>query len=197
MPYPYDCPTCGELGGGEIANTGRGEYLSGAWSKLQRLNLGNRLDLGICPQCASIVEWTDHPQCYGSGNLDEEHLRRIEEPELGLVRTFLRAGEDPHATLAALAPALAGGIGEDLLVDLLRWLVYKQRSTFRLLLPTLVGHLYSAPRSGYGDALGNYMFSSHVRSREIVALIEADPRPQPFAVEHLLQKCRKQLATPE
>lgn len=199
MPLPAagPCTTCGPLGDSESANTGRGEYLSDAWSAMSRLHLDNALDLGICPDCSAIFEWSDHPQCYGSGNLDEERLRKLAGTELDLVRQFLRAGEDPQAPLRALPAALAGGVGEDLLIVLLRQLVYRQREAFRLLLPTLVGLLYDQHRGSHGDVLGSYMFSSHVRSREIVALIESDPRPRTFAVEHLMGKCRKQLATPE
>ncbi|MBL8246617.1 MAG: hypothetical protein JNL89_20635 [Rhodanobacteraceae bacterium] len=191
------CDRCAPLGAGEIANTGRDERLSPAWGRMQRLGLDSRVDLGICPQCGALFEWSDHPQFFGSGNLDEEHLRRLDEPESGLVRALLRAGEDPEAAQAAITPALAGGVPDDLLIELLRRLVYQQRSGFRRLLPSVLAHLHHTRYTGYGDVLGCYMFSSHQRSREIVALIEADPRPRPPAITYLLDACRKQLAAAE
>lgn len=196
MPYPYDCPTCGPLGAGEIANTGRGEYLSGAWSQLTRLGLDNRVDLGICPQCNAMFEWTDHPQYYGSGNLDEEHLRRVEEPELGLARELLRAADDLQAPARVIAQAIAGGVAEDLLAEILRRMLYRQREVFRTLLPALLDGLYAKPAFDR-DLLSSYACWSHARSREIVALVAADPRPRSVHVTHLLERCRKQLATPE
>ena len=111
------CDLCAPLGPGEIAHTGRDERLSPAWGRMQRLDLDSRVDLGICPQCGALFEGSDHPQFFGSGNLDEEHLRRLEEPESALVRALLRAGEDPEAAQAAIAPALAGGVPDDLLID--------------------------------------------------------------------------------
>lgn len=129
------CATCGQLGAGEIANTGRDERLSPAWSRMTLLDLDSRIDLGVCPACGALFEWSDHPQYYGSGNLDEEHLRRLGPPEADLVRALLRTGEDPDAAQAAIAPALAGGVAEDLLIALLRRLVGQQRPAFQRLLP--------------------------------------------------------------
>lgn len=196
-PVAGPCPVCAPLGAGEIAHTGRDEWLSPAWGGMTRLDLDSRIDLGTCPACGALFEWSDHPQYYGSGNLDEEHLRRLAPPEADLVRALLRADEEPDAAQAAMAPALAGGVAADLLIELLRRLVYRQRAAFRRLLPMVVAHLYHSPRSGFGDVLGCYMFSSHNRSRELVALIEADPRPRPPSIAQLLQRCREQLATPE
>lgn len=196
MPHPCDCPICSPLGGGEIARTGRGESLDGAWQKFARLDLDNRVDLGTCPDCNAIFEWTDHPQCYGSGNLDEEHLRRIEEPELGLVRELLRADEDPQAPSRVIVRAIAGGVAEDLLAGILRRMLYRQREVFRTLLPALLDALHLKPAFDR-DLLSSYACWSHVRSREIVALIATDPRPRSIQVTHLLERCRKQLATPE
>lgn len=196
-PVAGPCLACAPLGDGEIANTGRAERLSPAWSGMTLLDLDSRIDLGVCPACGALFEWSDHPQYYGSGNLDEEHLRRLGPPEADLVRALLRAGEDPDAAQAAIAPALAGGVAEDLLIALLRRLVGQQRPAFQRLLPRVLEHLFRSPRSGYGDVLGCYMFSSHNRSRELVAMIEADPRPRPPVVNQVFERCRKQLATPE
>ncbi len=190
------CPTCAPLGHGEIANTGRGERLSPAWGRMERLDLGSRVDLGICPQCAAMFEWTDHPQFFGSGNLDEEHLRRLDESEASLVRALLCGAQDPDVPGRAIRPALAGGVASDLLAEILRRLLYGERPVFRTLLPALLDALHSQPPFDY-SLLGSYACFSHVRSRELIALIEVDPRPRPFAVEHLLTACRKQLTQAE
>jgi hypothetical protein len=192
------CDRCAPLGAGEIANTGRDERLSPAWGRMQRLGLDSRVDLGICPQCGALFEWSDHPQFFGSGNLDEEHLRRLDEPESGLVRALLRAGEDPEAAQAAIAPALTGGVPDDLLIQLLRRLVYRQRSGFRRLLPSVLAHLHHTRYTGYGDVLGCYIVLQP-------STLARDRRPDrgrpaaapPPAVTYLLERCRKQLAAAE
>lgn len=190
------CPTCAALGDAEIANTGRDERLSPAWQQMTRLELASQIDLGICPGCGALFEWSDHPQFFGSGNLDEERLRRLEGSEAALVRALLGGGDDPATALAALGPALAGGVAPELLAEILRHLLRRHRPLFQRMLVPLLDALHATPPFDY-SLLATYACWSHVRSRELAGLIEADPRPRPPAVAHLLQACRKQLATPE
>lgn len=182
------CTTCGNLRN-EIANTGRGEYLADAWYKMVRSDLANDIDLGRCPECDACFEWTDHPQCYGSGNLDEEHVRRLPEAEAALVRT-LCAPVDIEAPLRVFDAALAI-VAPDLLRALLRKLVYQQRPAFQLLLPKLIDQLYLKPGMSDSDSIANYVGWGLGRAREVMDLIEADARPRPFIVEHLHKRCRE------
>lgn len=183
------CSTCASLGNGEIAHTGRGEYLSGAWDRMQRCGLGHWVELGRCPECDALFEWQDHPQYYGSGNLDEEHLRRLPAAEAALVRALLAAGSDPQAPARVIDEALIK-VSPDLLRALLMDLALRHRTAFQPLLPALLDPLFRKPGLDTVDQLSSYVGSSLARARELMALIDADPRPRPFAVEHLLSRCR-------
>lgn len=183
------CVTCASLGNGEMANTGRGEYLSDAWGHMVRCGLGNDVDLGRCPECDACFEWQDHPQHYGSGNLDEEHLRRLPDAEAELVRALLLAASDAQAPARVIEAALTG-VGPDLLRVLLADMAIKYKAAFRPLLPTLVDRLFREPGLSAVDRLSSYVGSSLARAQEMIARIEADPRPRPFAVELLLTRCR-------
>ncbi len=83
-----------------------------------------------------------------------------------------------------------------MLAEILRRLLYRERPVFRTLLPALLDALHAQPPFNY-SLLGSHACFSQVRSRELIALIEADPRPRPHAVEHLLAACHKQLTAAE
>lgn len=182
------CSTCANLGD-EIANTGRGEYLSDPWYKMVRCELGNDLDLGRCPECDACFEWQDHPQYYGSGNLDEEHLRRLPESEAALVRTLLTAGNDPSAPQRVIDAAFAG-VNPGLLRRLLMHIAIKYKAAFQPLLPLVLECIRREPGLSWNDVIGNYVGWGLQRAHQVIALIEADPRPRPFAIEHMLKRCR-------
>lgn len=183
------CSTCASLGDFEIANTGRGESLSPAWDRMRRCGLGFWVELGRCPECDALFEWQDHPQFYGSGNLDEEHLRRLPEAEAILVRALLAADSDVQAPARVIHTALSA-VSPDLLRALLMDLALRHRAAFQPLLPALLDQLFRKPGLDTVDQLSSYVGSSLTRAREMMALIDADPRARPFAVEHLLSRCR-------
>lgn len=190
------CAGCGELGAGEIAQTGYGERLSAAWGRCQRFDLSAEIDIGRCPDCGSLYEWTDHPQFYGSGNLDEEHLRRLDEPEASLVRALLPGAPglvDPAAWIAAALTAVPPMLLKVLLMEL----AYRADARLAPMLPALLDMQYRPHPAFNTDVLSTYAGSSHRRTRPLLALIEADPRPRPYAVQWLLERCRQTLAAPE
>lgn len=125
----------------------------------------------------------------GSGNLDEEHLRRLPQGEAELVRTLLLAATDAQAPARVIEAALTG-VSPDLMRVLLANIANEQKAAFQPMLPTLVDTLFRHPGLSAVDQLSSYVGWSLARAHEVIALVEADPRPRPFAVEHLLTRCR-------
>ncbi len=141
------CSICDELPDSLTAQTGYGDSLPSASGRLTEVASDSRAALRECPECRAVFVWEDHPQFYGSGNLDEEMLERLGAAQSELVRAFVhdadpagRAGE-LFATLKR--PAL------DLLLGHLLW---RRKEVFREVLPVLLDELACAP--GPPQALG-------------------------------------------
>lgn len=190
------CGICAELGAGEIAQTGYGHRLSPAWGRCKRYELSSDIDIGSCPECGTLYEWTDHPQFFGSGNLDEEHLRRLAEAEAGLVRAIL-PGASPLAAPDAWIRTALGYVPPQLLKALLMALAYRADAQLATMVPALLDLLYRPYPPINSDVLSTYAGNCHRRTRPLLALIEADPRRPTHAVQWLMERCRKTLAAPE
>lgn len=190
------CGVCAELGAGEIAQTGYGHRLSPAWGRCKRHELSSDIDIGSCPECGTLYEWTDHPQFFGSGNLDEEHLRRLDEPESALVRAVLPGAAPLDAPELWIRAAL-DNIPPQLLKALLMELACRRDQQLAPMMPALLDLLYRPIPPINSDVLSTYTGNSHRRTRPLLALIEADPRPPTHAVQWLVERCRKTLAAPE
>jgi hypothetical protein len=142
------CPACHDLPAARLTfATGYGETLPAAYGRLTSLVSGSRAALAECPACRTVFVWEDQPQFYGSGNLDEEVIERLDQAPSELVRAFVH-DPDPTGRAGEIftrleRPAL------DLLLDHLLW---RRKDVFRALLPLLLDELARAP--GPPQALG-------------------------------------------
>ncbi len=141
------CAICDELPDSLTVQTGYGDTLPSASGRLTEITSDSGAALRECPACPAVFVWEDHPQFFGSGNLDEETLERLGAAQAELVRAFVH-GPDPAGRAGEIfatlkRPAL------DLLLDHLLW---RRKDVFRELLPLLLDELERAP--GPPQALG-------------------------------------------
>jgi len=95
------CPAWGGLADGTRANTGRDCHLPEQAFELRRYEIDSREDIRECRKCKSLFLWIDDSSWTGSGNNDEEILKRIPEDRVPLVRSHLRAKKRRLALEAA------------------------------------------------------------------------------------------------
>lgn len=184
------CATCGELPDEVWANTGRDQHLPAAARKLKApWQFSASLDVRLCPECGAWFVWRDHPQFYGSGNLDEEQLTRL-SPRAWRTLERLIHGElepDPAAVLRDGFAAVQS--------DLLDEVVGKMPDEARLrLVPSLVEGLFTREHEA---AAASILLSNHWRPGVdacVVRLLEAAAQPLSKRAQHLLDQCRASLA---
>lgn len=142
------CATCDDLPASRLTfATGYGATLPGGYGRLTSLASDSHAALAECPACGGVFVWEDHPQFYGSGNLDEEVLERLDEARSALVRAFVH---DPDPTCRA--GELFTRLERPALDLLLHHLLWRRKEVFRELLPLLLDELARAP--GPPQALG-------------------------------------------
>jgi hypothetical protein len=142
------CSICDHLPASRLTfATGYGETLPGAFGRLTEIASNSRAALRECPECRGVFVWEDHAQLYGSGNLDEEVIERLDEGPSELVRAFIHA-PDP----ASRAGELFATLKRPALDLLLGQLLWRRQEVFREILPLLLDELARAP--GPPQALG-------------------------------------------
>lgn len=97
---PFVCALCAPIPEVARANTGRDERFGEPIVRLRRLGIGSDEDLRECPECDAMFTWYDDRAFTGSGNNDEEVLRRVTEARAGVVHALLRRGEASPGSLA-------------------------------------------------------------------------------------------------
>lgn len=186
------CPTCGELPDDAWANTGRDQHLPDASRRLKSpWPHASGIDVRLCPECGAWFVWRDHPQFYGSGNLDEEQLTRLAPRAWRTLERLLHGDLDPDA---------AGVMGEaftHLPADLLREVVRNMDDEARLrVAPSFVERLFLGGQAEEDAAA--VLFATRWRpgmDECLVELLEAAPSPLPSKrAKYLLEQCRAGLA---
>ncbi len=161
------CPTCGDLPALLTAQTGYGDTLPASAGRLTCVEGDLSAALNVCPSCDALFVFQDHPQFFGSGNLDEETLERLDEGQAALVRAFLRE-PDP----ARHGEQLFTSLQRPAVELLLRHLYRTREPVFRALLPWLLRELerWQAPQ-----ALGGFwlldLLSTYAYGRERAGLL--------------------------
>ncbi len=133
------CAICGELPSSLTIATGYGASLPAAFRHLERLESNSRAALYECPECRALFVWEDHPQFFGSGNLDEEVIQRLGEAEAALVRFFLH-----EPAVASRGAELFATLEQPALDLLLRRLMTRRVDAFRELVPAMLDELARA-----------------------------------------------------
>jgi len=126
-----------------VANTGRDEWLPPEANQLERMELDRSLDLRRCRGCRALFLWGDHPQVYGSGNLDEETLERLSPEASATVELLLTGGLGPEVN--TLVNAAFNQLSEELVGLLLGRLDATRPDQFERLIPQLVTRLVPEP----------------------------------------------------
>ena len=165
--------------------TGMGEYLPGAMSSLTRLDLGHDHDLYRCPECDSLFHWQDHPQFYGSGNLDEESIARLSDDEAAAVRSLLsfeRGSENADQILRSAFAIVPREIVSNILM---RLAIYKA-AEFDPLVDVVVDRLLETNDTALTDVLSTYCGRNNERIAHMIDRINNDPRPKGNYVNYAL-----------
>lgn len=186
------CEICGQLEVFILAKTGYGETLPAGYYRLTKASLSTDLDIHRCPRCDSIFLWQDFPQFYGSGNLDEEHLTRLDEAKAQLVRDLVNLPDDPLLAPQLLEAAFSE-LGAPLTLALLRSLRHSRSIGFDHLLPSLVCRLQKGSEYSVRELLFGWCRENRVRCRRLADLIDGDPRPKNYQSDELRKQCEKWL----
>ena len=192
MPANFICALCEPLGSTYVAQTGSGDRFPAAYDKLKKEDLGLRSDLLRCPECDGFFFWEDHSQLFGSGNLDEETLAKLEEQPARIVRDLLRL-PDPAISATHLLKECFAGLPESIRDLLLSHLRNSRKEAFDQLLPSLVARLHEANDATLRSFLISYCYDGTIRSAAVLKLIEEDPRTKNPQCEMLADYCRKSL----
>lgn len=131
------CATCGSLPASYLAQTGYGDSLPEAAGLLESLDIDNRHDVRRCPTCGALFYWEDLPQFFGSGNLDEERLDRLNDSQAALVLGLL-ADPAPHGSPEELVAGAARELPLDLFHAILYHQLYRLWPGFDPLVPALI-----------------------------------------------------------
>lgn len=137
------CSACDALPAQLTANTGREQSLPSEAAALERMELGRDLDLRRCKVCRALFVWGDHPQFYGSGNLDEETLDRLSPEQSQTVELLLAGALGPEVN--TLVSAAFTQVSEALLMLLLSRLQTTRPDQYERVIPQLVTRLLPEP----------------------------------------------------
>lgn len=187
------CSTCAAIPGALTANTRRDEWLPPATRALERLGLNSREDLWACRECGALYLWEDLSSWTGSGNNDEETLRRITAAQLPVVRRFL--GREDAGDMTVLADALFAlprTVSDLLLVHA----YHRERAMVRAIAPRLVAELARRDGlEGYGlrDLLSGLVEKDPDEARRVLAAIEAT-QARPYLLAQVAERCREAIA---
>ncbi len=157
------------------AQTGYGDTLPASAGRLTCIEGDLHSALRACPSCGAYFVFEDHPQFFGSGNLDEETLERLTGEQEALVRAFLH-----EADAARHGELLFATLQRPVVELLLRHLYRAREPLFRQLLPWLVRELerVKEPPHALGgcwlrDLLSTYGYG---RERALVVLAALEGR---------------------
>jgi hypothetical protein len=152
-----------------VANTGRDDRLPAVFGRFRREDLRLERDIAHCPDCGAIFEWAENAQLFGSGNLDEQTLRRLGEREAASVRELLRSDQAPLGA-AGLADAL-GSVEPALLNALLSRIATGQRARLADIVPLLIDAYERGDAGVNGDVLSCYVGWSPARAKALLKQI--------------------------
>lgn len=181
------CPLCGELADRIVAQTGYGDYLPDAAYKLKKEELSFSCDVRRCPECDGIFIWEDHPQYYGSGNLDEEWLIRLDDTKAALVRSLLDLPEDAASVrnLVTLAFQL---LEQDWIREILSRICYRNTERFPDALPAIVDRFLTTDDFSLSGVISNYCYVRPQKKAEVLAEIERNPKQKEIRAQALIKK---------
>lgn len=184
-----DCVTCGTLPDHLSANTGRDEWLPAEVGKLKRLwnaTGSNDVDVMLCPTCGAWFEWRDDTAWTGSGNNDEQTLKRL-LPEAWVVLERLIHGDvgDAVAVFEAARSHLTSDVRGRALGQL-------NDTTFQTMLPALAERFFTTPSDMENHEL--YGLLRRVETRpplraQYLALAKACATPLPARAKYLVELC--------
>lgn len=189
-PQP-PCEVCGSLPESYLAQTGYGDSLPDAASKLICLEIDHYRGVRRCPACDTYFDWEDIPQHYGSGNLDEERLDRLKPTQATLIRALL-ALDFSSLPAAELAPRASQELPEGLYHALLRHLCYQAAFT-PLVLP-LATLLATTNDQGLVGVLLSWADKKRERLTLLADHLAAFDRPLSRFGQVLLDLARERLA---
>lgn len=180
------CAACGALPARLVVNTGRDESMPPEGRALESMNLSRERDLRRCRDCRALFVWGDHPQFYGSGNLDEETLDRLTPEESATVELLLAGGLGPEVnTLVNAAFAQLEG-------DVVMLLVGRLHSTrpdqYARLIPLFVERLVRTADLGLFHLLESFAARDRRCAGEVVELLRLRAPLQGLAKE-LAARC--------
>lgn len=191
------CLTCGKLPAELTANTGRDEHLPDAVDALKRFQLDRSVDVLRCPACGALFVWRDVPQCYGSGNLDEETLSRLPPNAAAALQRLFDGdvgGDEGSLLGAAFAEA-----STDVVIAVIQHLQKARPDQFEQLLPALVARFLDKDRPTESQSLYSLLLgvTQGKPVRERCELLVGLLRSQPLegSAQHLLGLCETALAT--
>jgi hypothetical protein len=175
-----------------MAPTGIDERFPDVVYSLRRFDYDRDDDIYRCPECDSLFRWEDHPQFYGTGNLDEEILTRFTEDEaaslrllLDLQSNFQNADQIVDRAFEVVPPELVNRV-------LMRLAIYKPEE-FGSIVDSLVDHLIERNDSYLGDVLTTYCAKDPERIHHVIERIEASSRHKGSYVASALLVLRSRL----
>lgn len=180
------CPMCGPL---------PDTYLAQTAYRLQKLGFSFSRDLWRCPDCGALFDWEDIPQYYGSGNLDEERLTRLNESQSALIRTLLDL-DLGERTAAEVLDHVFREVPEDLAREILRHQAITRRDDFAPFVEPLVGRMVHGGGIDLADVISSYCSYDTASLRQIVAWLEAAEQPLKPGARFLLNRCKERLPKP-
>lgn len=182
------CDVCSAIPPELWANTGRGESLLPEAGGLVRLDLDSRNDLWECPSCESLFAWEDLPQSYGSGNEDEERLRRLTPDQTTTARELLdpSPGERDGARLLDRA---FRALDHDLLYSILRYRAGRQHHAFSGLVEPILARLTAENDGPLADAVGHYCGYDRERLAEVIRMLDAYGPDVSASAGYLRDRC--------
>lgn len=183
------CSICAELPATATYATGYGDTLPAAFQRLASIEDDNAAAWRVCPECRAFWVWEDHPQFYGSGNLDEETIERVDDQRAALLNACLREDD-----LAARGQALFALLQPPLLGLVLAHVRARREAAFRSLVPTLLhelGRIQDARHTlelfWLRDLLLTYAAAGGGRGRFLLEQLEGRRGPLPEALAETLR----------
>ena len=184
------CSACGALPAHLTANTGRDEWLPREAGALESMQLDRELDLRRCQRCRALFVWGDHPQFYGSGNLDEETLDRLTPEQSATVELLLEGGLGPEVN--TLVSAAFNQLDEALLMLLLGRLQATRPDQYARIIPQLIERLRKGANLRLFGRVESYARQDPRCAERVVKLLRSGAPLESWTRE-LLSRCEGQL----
>lgn len=188
---PAACKLCGGLPESYLAQTGYGDSLPPAANELVAMGFDHRRDVWRCPQCDAFFDFEDLPQFFGSGNLDEARLDRLNAGQATQIRALLAMDFAATPPAELLSRAIAA-LPEGLLDAILGHLKYRAEE-FEPLVPALVERLVTADDQSMVGLLLDWASQTRTRVERIVSRLRRYPKLSRFG-EILLGLAEERLA---